>query len=254
MIELPSRSLEVFNPPDCLRQLIFESGWEEFPYWMLGTGFLALWGESLFLITAAHCIETEQHNALRIPVRTHEARLLPFDKFTTFETPGDARDLDVAMFRAKPASWADLYDLRNTAVPISPIHSFESVLDHLRHERANVTDVTLFAIGFPRDAKASKVDLDANHINSHPIEVRIQYKYASDEPHRHIGGIAGSTIGDLNGMSGSPVFLRTTRPDESPRRYMLAGMLVRASRQSVEFVSGGLLSSALSQASDYMRR
>jgi hypothetical protein len=66
MLALPERSLEISNPPDCLRQLIFESDWEEFPYWMMGTSFLALWNNSIFLITAAH------------------------------ETPGDARDLDVS--------------------------------------------------------------------------------------------------------------------------------------------------------------
>src|SRR6266513_85438 len=126
MLELAARSPEVVNPPDCLRQLIFESAWTEFPYWMHGTGFLTLWGSSLFLITAAHCIAAGQHNALRIPVRTHEARLLSFDKFMTFETPGQqSRDLDIAMFHAKASSWADAYDLRNAAIPISPTHSFE---------------------------------------------------------------------------------------------------------------------------------
>jgi hypothetical protein len=51
MLALPERSLEISYPPDCLRQLIFESDWEEFPYWMMETGFLALWNNSIFLIT-----------------------------------------------------------------------------------------------------------------------------------------------------------------------------------------------------------
>jgi hypothetical protein len=51
MLALPERSLEISNPSDCLRQLIFESDWEEFPYWMMGTGFLALWNNSILLIT-----------------------------------------------------------------------------------------------------------------------------------------------------------------------------------------------------------
>ena len=121
MLVLPERSLEISNPPDCLRQLIFESDWEEFPYWMMGTGFLALWNNSIFLITAAHCIAENQHDALRIPIRPRDAQLLPFDKFMTFETPGDARDLDVAMYRAKPPTEQDLFDVRNAAAPISPI-------------------------------------------------------------------------------------------------------------------------------------
>lgn len=246
MIELPARPLEVENPPDCVRQLIFESEWEDFPYWMHGTGFLALWGESLFLITAAHCIGADQHNALRVPVRTNEARLLPFKKFMTFERE-DARDLDIAVFHANPATFVDVYDLRQAAIPISLDHSLESILAGIRAAGgADVADMTLFAIGFPRGAKASRVDLEQNRILSQPMELRIQYKYASaEQPDRHIGRIVQFELDDLDGMSGSPVFLRTTRPDELPKRYILVGMLVRASQQSVEFVSNRLLSAAL---------
>jgi hypothetical protein len=253
MLVLPERSLEISNPPDCLRQLIFESDWEEFPYWMMGTGFLALWNNSIFLITAAHCIAENQHNALRIPIRPHDAQILPFDKFMTFETPSDARDLDVAMYRAKPPTEQDLFDVRNAAAPISPVHSFDSVLAQVQAASANEAALALFAFGFPRAAEASKVDLIASHITSQPAEVHIQYLRPSSEPHRHIGKILRTTIGDLNGMSGSPVFLRTTRTNESPRRYMLAGMLVRASASTVEFVSGHLLSNALGYASHYLR-
>jgi hypothetical protein len=50
MLVLPERSLEISNPPDCLRQLIFESDWEEFPYWMMG-----VMGRALPLSNPAIC-------------------------------------------------------------------------------------------------------------------------------------------------------------------------------------------------------
>jgi len=54
-------------------------------------------------------------------------------------------------------------------------------------------------------------------------------------------------------MSGSPVFLRATRPDELPTNYVFVGMLVRASRTHVEFVSGELVRSALEHAANALR-
>jgi hypothetical protein len=137
-----------------------------------------------------------------------------------------------------PPTVVDLYDLRQAAIPISPAHCLESILEDIRAAGADVADMTLFAIGLPRGAKASRVDLEQNRIVSQPMELRIQYKYASaEQPDRHIGRIVQFELDDLDGTSGSPVFLRTTRPDELPRRYILVGMLVRASKESVEFAS-----------------
>jgi hypothetical protein len=70
MLALPERPLQISNPPDCLRQLIFESEWDEFPYWMLGTGFLALWENSIFLITAAHPLTHRQTQTRHQTART----------------------------------------------------------------------------------------------------------------------------------------------------------------------------------------
>jgi hypothetical protein len=125
-----------------------------------------------------------------------------------------SRDLDIAMFHAAPSTVVDLYDLRQAAIPIWPAHSLESILAEIRAAGTDVADMTLFAIGFPRGAKASRVDLEQNRIVSQPMELRIQYQYASaEQPDRHIGRIVQFELDDLDGMSGSPVFLRTTRPD-----------------------------------------
>lgn len=61
---------------------------------------------------------------IRLPRRT-EMLVLPE---RSLEISGDARDLDVAMYRAKPPTEQDLFDVRNAAAPISPVNSFDSVL------------------------------------------------------------------------------------------------------------------------------
>jgi len=53
MLDLPVRLPVVDNPLTCVRQLIFETDWEDFPYGMHGSGFLAEWSEMLFLVTSA---------------------------------------------------------------------------------------------------------------------------------------------------------------------------------------------------------
>jgi Trypsin-like peptidase domain len=256
MIELLARLPDVDNPPDCVRQLIFESEWEDFPYWMHGTGFLTLWSETLFFVTAAHCIQENQQNALRVPIRAGDAKVMTFKKFMTFVVPGEeSRDLDVAVFHVEPASWSDLYDLRGAAVPIPQSFSFDTILTEVQTRDMDVETVVLRAVGFPRSAKESIVDLAQRRIVSQPMEVVFKYKHHSNAVDRHIGSIMNSPMDDLDGMSGSPVFLRSTRPEESPRRYVVAGMLVRASREMklVEFVSGELLRNALQFAANALR-
>jgi hypothetical protein len=46
--------------------------------------------------------------------------------------------LATSMYRAKPPTEQDLFDVRNAAAPISPVHSFDSVLAQVQAASANV--------------------------------------------------------------------------------------------------------------------
>lgn len=249
MLEYSLRLPEIADPQIAVRQLIFETEWKEFPYGMHGSGFLALFDEMLFLITAAHCIQEGQQNTLRVPIRPGDAQVMTFGKFMTFLIPSEeSRDLDIAVLSIKPGSWVDRHDLREDAIPITKTFSLESIVRRVEAKNLDVESIVLRAVGFPRNAQESRIDLREGRIVSQPMEVVFRYSRPSVVTNRHIGVIASSPLADLDGMSGSPVVLRTTQPDEAPRRYVFVGMLVRASPSVVEFVSGELIRDALQRA------
>lgn len=249
MLEQPIRLPEIGNPQAAIRQLIFETEWQDFPYGMHGTGFLALWDEMLFLVTAAHCMQEGQQNTLRIPIRPGDANVMAFGKFMTFQVPGEkSRDSDIAALSIQPASWLDRYDMREAAIPIPGTFSLDSILGAVKVRNLGVESVILRAAGFPRLAQESRIDLAEKRIVSQPMEVVLRYQRRSTVTNRHLGEIVQSPLEDLDGMSGSPVFLRTSRPEEGPRRYVFVGMLVRASSSIAEFVSADLIRDALQRA------
>jgi hypothetical protein len=177
-----------------------------------------------------------------------------FKKYMTFVVPGEeSRDLDIAALYVEPADWLDRYDLRTAAIPIPQTFSLESFLKEFQARSLEVGSIVLRAIGFPRNASESRIDLEEQRVVSQPMEVVFRYSRPSDVTNRHIGAIVFSPLGDLDGMSGSPVFLRTSRPDELPKRYVFVGMLVRASPTVVEFVSGKLIGDALQHAESALR-
>ena len=92
-----------------------------------------------------------------------------------------------------------------------------------------------------------------SRIVSQPMEIQFRYCRPSTVTNRYLGVLISPAPEDLDGMSGSPVFLRATRPDELPTNYVFVGMLVRASRTHVEFVSGELVRSALEHAANALR-
>jgi len=254
MLELPARLPVVDNPLTCVRQLIFESDWEEYPYGMHGTGFIAECTEMLFLVTAAHCINEGQEDWLRVPIRAGTPRVMTFKKYMTFETPGEeTRDLDVAALSIEPSDSAEFYDLRRFAAPIPRTFSFESILAEVRDKNLDLDSIVLRAVGFPRNARESRIDVAESRIVSQPMEILFRYSRPSAVTNRHLGVLVSPPPAELDGMSGSPVFLRATRPDEMPQQYVFVGMLVRASRTHVEFVSGELLRSALQHAARALR-
>ena len=154
MLEYPPRLPEIADPQIAVRQLIFESEWEEFPYGMHGSGFLALFGEMLFLVTAAHCVQEGQQNTLRVPIRAGDAQVMTFAKFMTFLIPGEeSRDLDIAVLSIKPGSWIDNHDLREAAIPIPQIFSLESIVREVEAKGLGVESIVLRAVGFPRNAQ-----------------------------------------------------------------------------------------------------
>jgi hypothetical protein len=248
MLEYLLRPLDILDPPLAVRQLIFESEWEGFPYGMHGSGFLAF-EETLFLITAAHCLQEGQQNTLRVPIRPGDAKVMAFAKFMTFMVPGEeSHDLDIAVLSIKPDTWVDRHDLRQAAIPIPQTFSLESILNEVRGKCLGVESVVLRAVGFPRDAQQSRIDLAQSRIVSQPMELVFRYSGRSEVTNRHLGTVVHSPLENLDGMSGSPVVLRTTRPEEAPRRYVFVGMLVRAAPSVVEFVSDELIRDALQRA------
>ena len=175
-----------------------------------------------------------------------------FKSLITFSVPEGRPDVDIAVLPVDTTSVLEHYDLRQIALQIPRQFCFDSILEAARAQGEDLAQIPLRAVGFPDAAPESKVDVNAMRIVSQPMEVVFKYAGPSPLEGRHVGSILISALSELSGMSGSPVFLRVGGDTSATKRYVFAGMLVRAgktSEQNIEFVSGERLANALYQAS-----
>jgi hypothetical protein len=208
--------------PDCAIPLLFVTGVEETPYGHAGTGFLAALDNEVFLVTAGHCIEEDQHDSLVVPVSdsTNEvARLRSF--FSDAIDPNDGEPIDIAFFSIDSDD-KNISKLRERAIHLPLSFTFEDILQKAAKVRANVP---VIAVGFPLIGTATELDYADQHFRPQGVRLLADYveTWKTDPNCHRLRFRPDSPITNPNGMSGSPVFGFTKY--EGKLSYFHVGML-----------------------------
>lgn len=250
-------------PADCASpNLITADGIEEFPGFS-GTGFFARRGDEVFYVTARHCL-TKQPDAdiaslvarLHIPYRLTDSTVatddfVQFDKVISLkhssdDIPGQFVDVLVMTIR-RPADTSLYETLLARAVKLPPDGQW---LDNfVQHSRVkpdfdNGKGIRFTAIGYPNEGTVSNIE--------YPEEQPVKIVTQAAKIDGHLG--KGTDIdrymlndvswgGDLNGFSGSPIFVGFK--NEDGHNYALAGMLVSGGPKKAQFIRISLLTEAL---------
>lgn len=237
--------------PDCAVPLLFETGIEQAPYAHAGTGFLAVWESTLFLVTAGHCIQKGQENSLVLPLSTSTREVAPLRNYfhdvvasvSAAEEPADivCYSVESSLRTAEPL-WR-----RATQLPLT--FDIESILALAGDNREQIP---LTAAGFPLSGTASEIDYEAKTFVSQEARISGRYAGTSQVTHAHCMRVTHpGPIRDINGMSGSPVF--SYAPFEGKKRYFFVGMLVRGVLPLAHFASGRLIREVLVEAARMQR-
>jgi hypothetical protein len=235
--------------------LLTEEGWEQFPR-RLGTGFFARRGTKIYYLTARHCLTKElDADIAQVAVRLHipyfsEGHTLSSDDYVSFDEaislrhnspdiPGELLDL-VVLSVAEPKSDRNRKHLLSRAAKLPP--TGEWLDEFIAHPVAlgAVTagaGITLCGIGYPYEGTQTDITYADDH--SEPLEIVTQAaKFTGQLSH---GGSPDrlmlnsiSWSHDLNGFSGSPVFVGH-RTEHGPQ-YALAGMIVSGGGGRAQFI------------------
>lgn len=252
-------------PNDCISpNLITSPGLEEYPGFG-GTGFFAKWESQAYYITARHCLTKQKdvdvgqlaarlHVPYSLSCSTHTTKdYVQFSevlllKHNSDEIPGAF--VDVLVFPISRSENAAHYDnLLARAVKLPPTGQWlDEFIQHpvARNDYERGKGIRVTAIGYPVDGTASAIEYTENQ----PAEIVTQFAKLSGYlskgagPDRYMLSEV-SWEGDMNGFSGSPVFVGF-RHNGTPN-YALAGMLVSGSSKKAHFIKISIINLSVQQ-------
>ena len=234
--------------------LISANGHEAYPGFS-GTGFFAKRGNAVFYITARHCLTKDEDGAVvaEAAARLHvpyalEAKTHSTDDYVQFDEVLSAKHecddipgsyVDVLLLTVRKPADASLFNiLLKRAVKLPP--SGEWLDRFIKHPVAKDdfelgNRIRFTVIGYPYHGTASNID----YPDGKPVEIVTQaakfsgYLGKGVAPDRYkLNEVDWSA--DLNGFSGSPVIVGFR--DSDGDKYALAGMIVTAGPQLVQFI------------------
>lgn len=250
-------------PINCISpNIIVEAGMEQLPG-MAGTGFIARHKNRLFYVTARHCLTKNDDldigivsRGLRIPVSLNSdvgSDCLEFDKAISVrhknhDIPGLFLDL-VVLSIATPLRSKERKQLLSRAVKLPPTGDW---LDRLFANPIVQEDINsgrgpkFTVIGYPYSGTDSMIIYPENcggfpYVDIKPAKFH-GYLAQGDYPDRYkLTGLTWKH--DLNGFSGSPVFVAYRNADG--HQYALAGMIVTGGGQFAQFVKINFITQAI---------
>jgi hypothetical protein len=224
----------------CAKPLIFEDGPEGFEYSAAGTFFVGKYRERYFAITAKHCLKARDKDCIRLVFDERagpKTSFVPIIRINFIDEPpeGQADFADIALLEFSNSHLSK----HQKAAPW-----FINIDQEMPRKLTLWEDDILVTRGFPN--VLGGIDYDDRKIVFQAFAVDGFYGGKTDERSVHRFRFSNlSTINDLNGMSGAPVFRLEDPPDRNEYRFV--GMVVRATRQSgyAHFVDCGPLFWAL---------
>lgn len=248
-------------PIECISANIFvEKDFEDYPY-RRGTGFFAKRGRDLYYITAKHCLEKhDKHSTsdaaarLRIVAQFNKSNIrandyVLFEKMVILKSQllGIEEIADVLIFpitKFKNNKQREIIFSR--AVKIPPTGNW---IDELINSPIAQEDIvaergmSVSSIGYPTSGTATDI---TNFKDNNDTIVLQAAKFSgdiaisSDDNKLKMTNI--SWEGDLDGFSGSPVFVGYK--NESGKNYALAGMLITGSSRQAHFLKINVITKA----------
>lgn len=236
--------------PDCTSPVVsYAEGYPEYPG-IHGTGFFARKGNFVIFITARHCLVNNNADDVRsvasrlqVPYalegyKSSRKDYVEFDGVYSFshqsaEIPGKYADFVILTIKIRPGSWQDKH-LRSRAAKLPPTGNW---LDD--YCRAQITEqfvlnggnIPMLILGYPHEGTSTEVSTERGIFTQRVIASGMLrpgvYPYTMS-----LVNITWSH--DLNGFSGSPVFL-VFRDMHGPQ-YALAGMIVLGGNRQAQFI------------------
>jgi hypothetical protein len=249
-------------PIDCISPNLHVDPENEEYQGLAGTGFIARRGRKLFYITARHCL-TKDHKTdvgqfaarLQIPYRLNGKAQSDSDYFLfehaislkhdSEDIPGELIDL-VILPISQPPSEKTLKHLLSRAVKLPATGEwFDNWFNHSLTQKliTNGAGPELLIIGYPQQGTNSRIEYPESRgqtLDIHNQAAMIHGNLgATSYPDRlKIENVIWQN--DLNGFSGSPVFLKFR--NENGHQFALVGMAVTGGNQQIHFIKISVIS------------
>ena len=208
--------------PNCSVPLLFEGEVAEAQYGTAGTGFLLRWNDGIYFTTPRHCLQSGDHNRLRVPASFASTDTLVLKEFGSATLPDSDDDddcSDFVLFSVEPVDFGPR-DERNLEPIEVPIWDTMSVLRQ---------DTHLTVRGYPQSAPRSGIDYDRRVITVQAATCEALFLGAAESKFCFkLQFTESCPLTEFNHMSGSPVFADTRDSHSCERLYILVGLLLRA--------------------------
>jgi hypothetical protein len=211
--------------PHCAVPLLFESGNQDFPYGMCGTGFLARSSDRYFFITAKHILMRGDYERLRVVngFGSLDGELLEFGQFghpMLDEAETDTDWGDFAVFSVVPRE----FGCSGETNLLEPAYLFDLDTRHLL-----IDGMTLTVQGFPENAPNSCIDFENKRVLAQSFTCDARFIRLTDcQACYELQFAQSCPITDFNFMSGSPVFAKFQPPEGGQVWWVPVGMMLRA--------------------------
>jgi hypothetical protein len=241
-------SFEQGHLPDCAVAI---ASWSTDPeiVGFHGSGTLARRGETIYLITARHCLGfldsplADVAAKLVIPYKIWKNRparsqdMLQCTELITTQIQaskeGMAEDLDIAVLLVRPQSSRMLKHLKARAIKLPPTGSFFRAL--WEKNGTEFSDIPLLALGYP---KAGETYVDYSSRRMVQQRARLHGRMTGVGPYPHSMRLTlaiDSPIVNPDGMSGGPVLMRYRRGGDL--KYVFVGMTCWGGQAKISFIT-----------------
>ena len=236
--------------PDCISPIVSHADGYPDVVGVHGTGFFARKGNSVIFITARHCLTNNNEDdlsdiasRLRVPYvldgfKNSKDDFVSFDSIYSFrhqsiDIPGIFVDFVILTIIAERGTWQDKR-LRSRAVKLPPTGNW---LDEFARARIveqaflNGGRIPMVTIGYPHVGTQTEISVEGGIVTQSVVASGVLRSGA----YPHTMSMADITWQhDLNGFSGSPVFL--VFRNEDGIQYALAGMLIVGGNHRAQFI------------------
>jgi hypothetical protein len=228
---------------EVVRPVLFESEFEEFPYWGLGSSVLVWNANAYYWVTAKHVISNQGQSfeALRIFPTDSSRMSIPFNALCEIKSPeSDDEFADLYILQVDMEQFAAFGD--------APITAHDLTFGVYSPDKLSVGD-KLVIVGYPAESRA--VDYDEFKIKFQRKVFEASYAGTGSQTHCHRLKMKDNPeISTYNGISGAPVFHIVTLGTVS--FPMMVGIMLRGtdSSQIGHFVGSHVIAHATQIASD----